>query len=49
VETLQTRLSQPIIRDGLPLFQLLNVYVVLFDVEVAKRVLGVGVEIDVNL
>jgi hypothetical protein len=42
-------LRRPILEDVLPRRHLLNAFVVLFDVELAKRELGVSVEIDVDL
>src|SRR5436190_17661773 len=49
VESTTGELRRPIMRDMLPLCQLLNAFVVLFDVDAAKRVLSVSVEIDVDL
>ena len=49
VELIIGGLSRPEIRDGLPRRQLLNSFVVLFDLEAAKRILGGSVEIYVDL
>jgi hypothetical protein len=49
VESITGEVKRPIIGDALPLCQLLNAFVVLFDVEATKRVPGVRVEINVDL